>query len=321
MVYDNMRVAIRKFAGQEKEPTQTLLRMSNFYRYHYRFCNARAGWEKGHVERSVEYVRRKAFSFNLHYTSLADAQSHLLSICEKINSRSGSPSTINKVEELAADLAALKPFTNEMGCFQMAEYKVDKWSTICMNCSHYSVPDTLVGKTVTVKMYSEKLVVLFGNDKVAVHERIYSREKGWSIKLDHYLNTLLRKPGALNTSLALKQMPVKIQALFNKHFTDKARDFVFLLQYARDNNFSDNDIIEAYSSLKERGLRSISADQIKAMMHANNEPQSLPGESFYLDDSHKSSAALIEDGAMRILMDLSRIMDTENNIKITTKNQ
>jgi len=224
------------------------------------------------------------------------------------------------VEELAADLAALRPYTNEMGCFQMAEYKVDKWSTICMNCSHYSVPDTLVGKIVTVKMYSEKIVILFGNDKVAVHERIYSRQKGWSIKLEHYLNTLLRKPGALNTSLALKQMPQPIQALFNKHFTDKARDFVFLLQYARENNFSDNDIIEAYTSLKARGLRSISADQIKAMMYTNNEPQGMPDEPIYLDESHKSGSALIEDGAMRILMDLSRIMDTENNIKIITNN-
>ena len=320
MVYDNMRVAVKKFAGEEKNPTQTLLRMSNFYRYHYRFCNARAGWEKGHVERSVEYVRRKAFSVNLHYTTLAEAENHLLAICEKINSRSGSPSTINKVEELAADLAALKPYTNEMGCFQMAEYKVDKWSTICMNCSHYSVPDTLVGKMVTVKMYSEKLVILYNNDKVAVHERIYSREKGWSIKLEHYLNTLLRKPGALNTSLALKQMPQQIQALFNKHFTDKARDFVFLLQYARENNFSDNDIIEAYASLKARGLRSISADQIKAMMYANKEPQGISNEPLYLDDSHKNGSALIEEGAMKILMDLSRIMDTENNIKIITKN-
>ncbi len=314
MVYDNMRVAVAKFAGEEKKPTDTLLRMSNFYRYHYRFCNARAGWEKGHVERSVEYVRRKAFSINLHYASLKDAQIHLLAICQKINSRSGSPSTINKVEELAADLAALRPYTNEMGCFQMAEYKVDKWSTICMNCSHYSVPDTLVGKTVTVKMYSEKIVILFGNDKVAVHERIYSRQKGWSIKLEHYLNTLLRKPGALNTSLALKQMPEKIQSLFNKHFTDKARDFVFLLQYARDNNFSDNDIIEASRSLKERGLKSISADQIKAMMHANNESEGVDPEPIYLDDIHQNKSSLIEDGAMRILMDLSRIMDTENNL-------
>lgn len=320
MVYDNMRVAIKEFAGVEKKPTDALLRMSNFYRYHYRFCNIRAGWEKGHVERSVEYVRRKAFSINLHYENLEDAQRHLLATCQRINTRSASAFTEDKVESLAADIQALKPYTNEMGCFEVAEYKVDKWSTICMKSSHYSVPDTLVGKIVTVKIYSEKLVILYNNDKVAVHERIYSQAKGWSVKLEHYLTTLLRKPGALTGSLALKQMPQKIQALFNKHFTDKARDFVFLLQYARDNNFTDNDIIEAYKSLTGRGLRSISADQIKAMMHANNDTEGNCGEPIYLDDSHQAGSSLIEDGAMRILMDLSQMMDTENNIKIITNN-
>ncbi len=47
MVYDNMRVAIRKFAGQDKEPTQTLLRVSNFHRYHYRFCKPVPAGKKG----------------------------------------------------------------------------------------------------------------------------------------------------------------------------------------------------------------------------------------------------------------------------------
>lgn len=320
MVYDNMRVAIKEFAGVEKKPTDALLRMSNFYRYHYRFCNIRAGWEKGHVERSVEYVRRKAFSINLHYENLEDAQRHLLATCQRINTRSASAFTEDKVESLAADIQALKPYTNEMGCFEVAEYKVDKWSTICMKSSHYSVPDTLVGKIVTVKIYSEKIVILYNNDKVAVHERIYSQGKGWSVKLEHYLTTLIRKPGALTGSLALKQMPQKIQALFNKHFTDKARDFVFLLQYARDNNFTDNDIIEACKSLTGRGLRSISADQIKAMMHANNDTDGNYEEPIYLDDSHQTGSSLIEDGAMRILMDLSQMMDAENNIKIITNN-
>lgn len=46
----------------------------------------------------------------------------------------------------------------------------------------------------------------------------------------------------------------------------------------------------------------------------------MPDELIYLDESHKSGSALIEDGAMRMLMDLARIMDTENNIKITTQN-
>ncbi|WP_238319367.1 helix-turn-helix domain-containing protein [Bacteroides propionicifaciens] len=48
MVYDNMRVAIKEFVGAEKKPTEALLRLSNFYQCHYRFCNARAGWEKAY---------------------------------------------------------------------------------------------------------------------------------------------------------------------------------------------------------------------------------------------------------------------------------
>jgi len=124
MVYDNMRVAIKEFAGADKKPTDTMLRMSNFYRFHYRFCNVRAGWEKGHVERSVEYVRRKAFSFKLHFDTLEYAQKQLSSVCEKINTQTGSISSADKVESHRADLAALSPFVNEMGCFEMADYKV-----------------------------------------------------------------------------------------------------------------------------------------------------------------------------------------------------
>lgn len=311
LVYDNMRVAIREFAGVDKKPTETMLRMSNFYRFNYRFCNIRAGWEKGHVERSVEFVRRKAFCIQLHFDSIEDAQHQLLSTCEKLNREPGSISTADKQESLAADLSALNPCINEMGCFELADYKVDKWSTVCMKTSHYSVPDTLVGKMVTVKIYSEKLVILHGGHKVAVHERIYG-PGGWSVRLEHYLTTLIRKPGALESSLALKQMPEKIQALFNRHFMGKARDFVFLLQYAHDNKFTDDDMIEACHALTRRGIRNISADQIKAMMHANNDPGETHSPSLCLPDAGQEESSLIEDGAMKILLDLSQMMDGEN---------
>ena len=199
MVYDNMRVAIKEFVGAEKRPTDALLRLSNFYRYHYRFCNIRAGWEKGHVERSVEYVRRKAFCVNLRFNTLEDAQEQLMTTCERMNKEVGSPSTSDKQVSLAADLAALTYCSNEMGCFEWETFKVDKWSTICKKGSHYSVPDTLVGKMVEVKVYSEKLVVVYNKEKQAVHERIYGTP-GWSVKLEHYLRTLLRKPGAVHGS-------------------------------------------------------------------------------------------------------------------------
>lgn len=34
-------------------------RLSSFYKFQWRFCNARAEWEKENVERSVDYVVRK----------------------------------------------------------------------------------------------------------------------------------------------------------------------------------------------------------------------------------------------------------------------
>jgi hypothetical protein len=71
MIYDNMRVAVKRFVGNtDKEPTQGLLELSNYYHFGFRFCNVRKGNEKGHVERSVEYVRRKAFSSTVNFETL-----------------------------------------------------------------------------------------------------------------------------------------------------------------------------------------------------------------------------------------------------------
>jgi hypothetical protein len=166
---------------------------------------------------------------------------------------------------------------------------------------------------VTVKIYSEKLVILDSdNNKVAVHERIYGAG-GWSVKLEHYLKTFSRKPGAVEGSLAIRQMPGKMQTLFERHFTGKARDFVFLLQYARDNGFTDEDIILSYEALRKRGLRNISADQIKAMMHVSSETQEIPPEAIFLPEHQTGESSLIEDASMQILLDLSQMMESENN--------
>lgn len=158
-----------------------------------------------------------------------------------------------------------------------------------------------------VKIYSEKLVVLYNNAKVAVHERIY-HPVGWSVKLEHYLNTLLRKPGAVHASLALQKMPEGIQKLFDRQFRDKPKDFVLLLQYALDQDFTDLDIITAYQDLRNRGITQVSTDQIKAMMHALAEPQGEI-EVFLHPKVTKEQSTDIEDGSLQILSTLSRMMD------------
>lgn len=270
MVYDNMRVAVKDFVGGEKKPTESLMKMSGFYGFSHRFCNMRAGWEKGHVERSVEYVRRKAFCTVDHFNDIRSAQAHLARTCQQINGERGSLSTADKVSRLEADLTALKPFPGNLGCFEVTEYTVDKWSTISIRHVHYSVPDHLVGEKVQVKLYSEKIVVLYGKEKVASHQRSY-RAGDWCIELEHYLRTLSRKPGALTHSVAWNRAPEELKKLHETHFKEDNRTFVSLLAYAGENGFCATDIIKACKELTRRGVRKISAQQARAMLHGESQ--------------------------------------------------
>lgn len=74
MVYDNARVMVAKFVGHsEKEPTEDLLKLSLYYGFRFRFTNTYQAHEKGPVERSVEYLRRKIFSKGDTLASLSEA--------------------------------------------------------------------------------------------------------------------------------------------------------------------------------------------------------------------------------------------------------
>lgn len=85
MVYDNMKVAV-VLDEKKKSATEALQRMASFYKFQWRFCNARAGWEKGNVERSVDYVRGRAFTTRIDFATLQEAQQWLDMICDQINS-------------------------------------------------------------------------------------------------------------------------------------------------------------------------------------------------------------------------------------------
>ncbi|MCK9414883.1 MAG: helix-turn-helix domain-containing protein [Prolixibacteraceae bacterium] len=96
--------------------------------------------QKGHVERTVEVLRRKDFCVKDTFDTSEQAIEHLHQTCRKLNA------TEDIKPKLEKDLRSLLPYTTPMGCFVRRELKVDKWSTITLNTSHYSVPDTLVGR-------------------------------------------------------------------------------------------------------------------------------------------------------------------------------
>ena len=283
MVYDNMRVAVA-FTDDGKKPTITMLRLTNFYHFAFRFCNARAGWEKGHVERSVEIVRSRAFKPKTKFGSIEEAQEWLSKVCRQMNGEAGSISTQNKIFRLREDLDALMPYPGEMGCFELIECNVDKLSTIVYKYSHYSVPDHLNGQSVLVKVFSEKLVIYDNaHKKVAEHERSYIKND-WKIDINHYIKTLLRKPGALAGSTALSQMPQKMQDLYRSHFKSAGRDFILLLKFANEEGYTYDDIVEAAATVRRRGAKRLSLDHLKVALQASRSTESISGDAINTDE-------------------------------------
>lgn len=87
IVYDNALVQVQRLAGREKKPTEAVMRLSNYYGFNPRYTNYYRGNEKGHVERSLEVIRRKAYSRQHHFKTIADAVDALLQAVERENTK------------------------------------------------------------------------------------------------------------------------------------------------------------------------------------------------------------------------------------------
>ena len=265
MVYDNMRVTIAEFVGRnEKQPTRALTSLAGWFQFRYRFCNVRRGNEKGHVERSVEFVRRKAFSHKDEFDSLEQAQQHLITTLEKINNLPSS-SGKSPADLLLQEKAHLWKYPGEMECFLVTSFKIDKYATFSYGTNRYSVPDYLVGRIVDVKIYANVLKVYHNNLHLCTHPRNYGTCQ-WRIDLEHYLNTLSRKPGALHGSVALEQSPPQIRELYNRYFKNQPRGFIDILLYAKSHQISHNKLAETVHKISDFCPGDVSVDKVIALL-------------------------------------------------------
>jgi transposase len=273
MVYDNMKVAVKRFVGPtEKEPTEALLKLSLYYGFKFRFCNTCAGWEKGHVERSVEYVRRKAFSRRDEFDSLEEAQEYLNNVLNTLNQKSQAHKEgKSALEILNEERPYLLPVMPKYDAARIQEPRVDKYSTICVDNCHYSVPDIYVGQFIFTKIYTSQIHCYHNGERIAQHERKYGNNE-WSIKIEHYLRTLKKKPGALAGSTALQQAQPELQKIYHTYYTGKEKEFIQLLELIGEKGLSA--VTNAITLLQRVSPIDINTEKITAICNRSTVPGS-----------------------------------------------
>lgn len=219
VVYDNMRNVVQKFVGKhEKELNEELLKMSLFYGFEPVVTNTYSGNEKGHVEKSVQVIRDRAFTKIYEFSSMGHAQEYLDRALLKLN----------QGKEIDTERHQLKTMVSDYDYAITTKQKVDKYSFIHVQNNFYSVPDYLVGETVTVKLYLKELKVVRNGQIVASHPRLDSRNR-YEVQMIHYLYTLKRKPGAIEHSLVLTKLP-KLRRCFIQFYKQQPKLFIELIE-------------------------------------------------------------------------------------------
>ena len=288
MTYDNMKIAVKRFVSRtEKEATDELLKLSLYYGFQYRFCNIRSGNEKGHVERSVEYIRRKTFSRKDTFSSLDEANEYLLKRLEELNAlpKEGYDGE-SPYDVLVAEKPFLLPKMPKYHSSRITEARVDKYATISVDQNRYSVPDYLVGQFVTVIIYTDQIECFHDNKKVATHLKKYGNHE-WSLCISHYTKTLSRKPGALRQSLALKQSDQRLQKIYNSYYTENPKDFIALLEYISE--VGEEKVYNAIHTLQKLSPMDLSTDKIKLICERNTAAQeNCSGDPKIIDISNEN---------------------------------
>lgn len=262
IVYDNMKQAVKKFVGRnEKEATDDLIKISLYYGFRYRFCNIASGNEKGHVERGVEFVRRKTFSSRSNFTSIEEANEYLQKKLIKLNSskrkwlQNQSPSDV-----LNKELDYLLPLKPSYDTSRRVEARVNKYSVINIDQNKYSVPDYLVGKFVMAKIYPGTIEIYYKDQKIAEHKRSYLAHH-WTVNINHFIHTLKKKPGALHSSVGRHQICPELQEIYHKYYNNNPKDFIVLLELIKEKDLKT--VLEAIKELAKIKKEIVNTDNIK----------------------------------------------------------
>lgn len=228
VVYDNMRNVVSKFLGKnEKEINKDLIALANYYGFSINVTNAFKGNEKGHVESSVKILRNKLYAKQYEFKDREELYNYTNKRLVEFNKKS-------QIEEEKQYLLKTKP-PYELSKIRVG--KVNKCAVVQVENNKYSVPDYLVGQTVSVKIYRTKIMFFSNNEFVCWHEKLKGKGNA-SINIFHYLKTLLKKPNALKNSIALEQNPT-LRNVFETYYYDNPKSFLKLLNENKNKNLDE----------------------------------------------------------------------------------
>jgi len=203
--YDNLSSAVRRIMkGHERGQTERFITFRSHWKFEADFCTPGEGHEKGGVEGEAGYFRRNHWVPVPQARDLDHINDQLMEGCRADERRQIGERTEAVGEGMRIERDHLIALTGEV--FPLGEVSfaiVDGKGCVKARTNWYSTPSR-AGMTVRVNLLPQIVEIWEDDQCVAQHERCYERSRQ-ILNLEHYLDVLERKPGALAGSKPLEQ--------------------------------------------------------------------------------------------------------------------
>ncbi len=206
--YDNLKPAVRQMCtGRTRVENERWTEFRSFYGFDAFYCmpGIDGAHEKGGVEHEGGRFRRTHLVPVPDVATLEELNEKIEVIDQAEDARviHGRSTTIGFDFEFERPALAPPP-GEEFECGLTLTPTVSRDSRITVRQCYYSVPAHLIGRQVRVVLRGNELLVFDRRELVARHPRL-TRRTAYRDVLDHYLEILLTKPGALAGSSSLAQ--------------------------------------------------------------------------------------------------------------------
>lgn len=216
-IYDNMKTAVDRVPGRGKARVVNarFSAMTSHYLFDADFCNVASGWEKGRVEKSVQDTRRRIWqsASEQRFASFAELNVWLATQCVAAREAPHPEYPGMSIQEAwEHEQPQLMPMPTPFDGYIELPARVSSTSLVCVARNRYSVPCTLAGHRVSVRLYPERVCIVADQQIVAEHPRASDRDHvvyDWQ----HYLPLIERKPGALRNGAPFAELPMPLQKL------------------------------------------------------------------------------------------------------------
>lgn len=206
--YDNLRSAVKQvLRGRRRVEQDRFVALRSHYLYESAFTRLgrQGAHEKGGVEGELGRFRRSHLVPVPKVAALAELNRLLEDACLDDFGRTirGRQETVGEAFRVEARALRQPPF-EDFDASERTTPRVDQKALVTIRQNRYSVPVSLVGRRVQAQIGAREIVVWHEHRPLARHPRLYGRYQT-SAWLDHYLELLRVKPGALKGSLPLRQ--------------------------------------------------------------------------------------------------------------------